>query len=74
MKKALVFIVGFVFLQSCTDNHGGTMDVYNDGISQRDSNGGLADTAYHNESATDTSKLEHRVDISRRDTFDSPSQ
>jgi hypothetical protein len=43
--------------------------VDNDGMKTVDSNGGLADTAYQNQSATDTSKGEDRVDISTRDTI-----
>lgn len=42
----------------------------NDGMKLGDTNGGLADTAYAGQSATDTSKLENRVDISTRDTFE----
>lgn len=69
MKKVFVVLAGFAFLYSCSNNDGQT-GVMNDGIQTIDSNGGLADTTYANEGATDTSKMEHRVDISKRDTFE----
>jgi len=68
--KILILLAGFVLVQSCGNNHGegGTV---NDGIKIVDSNGGLADTPYtHSNAATDTSKMENRVDLSKRDTFD----
>jgi hypothetical protein len=68
MKKVFIFLAGFAFLYSCSNNEGQT-GVMNDGIETVDSNGGLADTLYKNQGATDTSKMENRVDISKRDTF-----
>lgn len=70
MKKLFVILTGFIFLQSCSNNEGQT-GVQNDGMKLGDTNGGLADTARTtDQSATDTSKMENRVDISTRDTFD----
>ena len=68
--KLMIVATAFLFLQSCSNN-GGESGAVNDGIKAVDSNGGLADTAYNNStSVTDTSKLENRVDLSKRDTFD----
>ena len=68
MKKALILITGFFILQSCSNN-GGESGTVNDGIKAVDSNGGLADTPRTtNQSLTDTSKMEDRVDIEKRDT------
>jgi hypothetical protein len=72
MKKAFIILMSIGFLQACSNN-GGQTGVQNDGMKVGDTNGGLADTAYHNQSATDTSKMEHRVDLSKRDTFDKPA-
>lgn len=61
-------------LQACSNN-GGQTGVQNDGMKLGDTNGGAADTTQTtDQSATDTSKGEHRVDISKRDTFDKPAQ
>ena len=68
MKKVFVVMTGFVLLTACSNN-GGQTGVQNDGMKLGDTNGGLADTGYSNQSATDTSKGEHRVDISSRDTI-----
>ena len=69
MKKVLSILMSIAVLQACTNNQGES-GVQNDGINMVDSNGGLADTSYRtNQSATDTSKGEHRVDLSKRDTF-----
>lgn len=74
MKKILALMAGIVFLASCSNN-GGQTGVMNDGMSLGDTNGGLADTAFApGTHLTDTSKREHRVDLSKRDTFDVPSQ
>ena len=69
MKKAAVILAGVFFLAACSNN-GGQTGVQNDGMKLGDTNGGLADTMYRNQSATDTSKGEHRVDLSKRDTFE----
>lgn len=69
MKKLFVLLSGVVFLAACSNN-GGQTGVMNDGMRLGDSNGGLADTSYGNRAAsTDTSQREHRVDLSKRDTF-----
>jgi hypothetical protein len=69
MKKLLILAMSFGFLQACTNNNG-NRGVQNDGMKTADSNGGLADTTFRgDQSATDTAKGEHRVDISKRDTF-----
>ncbi|HEY1022176.1 MAG TPA: hypothetical protein VGE06_07670 [Flavisolibacter sp.] len=69
MRKVFLLLAGIAFLTACSNNDGQT-GVMNDGMKVGDTNGGLADTAYSNQSATDTSKLENRVDISTRDTFE----
>ena len=69
MKKVLILLISVGFLEACSNN-GGQTGVQNDGTKLGDTNGGLADTAFTtNQSATDTSKGEHRVDLSKRDTF-----
>jgi hypothetical protein len=68
MKKIFVVLAGLVMLTACSNN-GGQTGVQNDGMKLGDTNGGIADTQYSNQGATDTSKLEHRVDISTRDTI-----
>lgn len=74
MKRVLVLLISIGMLQACSNN-GGESGSQNDGIKIVDSNGGAADTAWKgDQSATDTSKLEHRVDLSKRDTFEKPSQ
>lgn len=71
MKKVFVLMAGFFFLLSCSNN-GGQTGVMQDGMRLGDTNGGLADTAFGpGAAATDTAKREHRVDLSKRDTFDS---
>jgi hypothetical protein len=70
MKKLLIVLGSILILQACSNN-GGQSGAVNDGISPVDSNGALADTPYTtNQSATDTSKMEDRVETSKRDTFD----
>ena len=74
MKKILAFAMSLALLQACSNNRGQT-GVQNDGMKIGDTNGGLADTARTtDQSATDTSKGEHRTDISARDTFEKKSQ
>ena len=74
MKKILIALIGVVVLEACTD-HNKPSGVHNDGIQVFDPNGGLADTAFRNESATDTLKMEHRVGTAKRDTFENqPNQ
>jgi hypothetical protein len=69
MKKVLILFMSVGILQACSNN-GGQTGVQNDGMKLGDTNGGLADTARTtDQSATDTLKGEHRVDISTRDTF-----
>jgi hypothetical protein len=68
MRKVFVLMAGFAFLYACSNNDGQT-GVMNDGMKLGDTNGGLADTAYSNQGATDSSQLENRVDLSKRDTF-----
>lgn len=70
MKKLLIVAFSLGILQSCSNN-GGESGAQNDGFNgAADSNGGLADTTHKkDQSATDTSKMEHRVDLSKRDTF-----
>jgi hypothetical protein len=70
MKKVFAILMSFVLLQACSNNNGQS-GVQDDGMKLGDTNGGLADTARTtDQSATDTSKGEHRVDLSKRDTFD----
>jgi len=69
MRKVFVLLAGFAFLTACSNNDGQT-GVMNDGMKTGDTNGGLADTTYNNQGATDTSQLENRVDLSKRDTFE----
>jgi hypothetical protein len=72
MKKGFIILSGLIFLVSCSNNDGQT-GVMNDGMSAGDTNGALADTAFGaGTHLTDTSKGEHRVDLSKRDTFDTP--
>ena len=71
MRKVLVLAIVVCMFEACngSSNQGG---VVNDGTRTLDSNGGLADTAYKvdaNLRKTDTSKMEDRVDLSKRDTF-----
>ena len=74
MKKIFVIAICFVLLQAC-GNSSTQSGVDNDGMKTLDSNGGLADTAFKgNQSTTDTSKGEHRVDISNRDTAKKTNQ
>jgi hypothetical protein len=74
MKKAFGFMTGVFLLTACSNNEGQT-GVQNDGMKLGDTNGGLADTMrIRDQSATDTSKGEHRVDISSRDTFETKNQ
>lgn len=74
MKKLLLILLSIGALQACTNSNTPPDHVpasENDGIKVLDSNGGLADSAYGpNTAATDTSKMEDRVDLSKRDTFD----
>ncbi len=63
-------MTGIVLLAACSNN-GGQTGVQDDGMKLGDTNGGLADTAQTtDQSAADTSKGEHRVDVATRDTFD----
>ena len=74
MKKFWILLISIGMLQACSNN-GGETGSQNDGIKTVDSNGGAADTAQTtDQSATDSSKGEHRVDLSKRDTFDKPKQ
>lgn len=74
MKKVFSLMTGVAFLVACSNNDGQT-GVQNDGMKLGDTNGGLADTARTtNQSPTDTSKMEHRVDISTRDTLQKTGQ
>jgi len=69
MKKAFMVLMSIAILQACSNN-GGQTGVQDDGMKIGDTNGGKADTAVTtDQSATDTAKGEHRVDISTRDTF-----
>jgi hypothetical protein len=69
MKKVLIALMSIALLQACSNNEGQT-GVQNDGMKLGDTNGGRADTMVTtDQSATDTSKGEHRVDRSTRDTF-----
>ena len=69
MKKIIGAALVIILLQAC-GNSSTQSGVDNDGMKTGDTNGGLADTAQTtNQSATDTSKDEDRVDISTRDTF-----
>jgi hypothetical protein len=70
MVRNLLVAAAFFLVQSCSNN-GGESGAVNDGIKPVDSNGGLADTPYNQlDPATDTSKMEDRVDLSKRDTLD----
>lgn len=70
MKQFLSFLASAMILIAC-GNSSEVPATQNDGIGTVDSNGGLADTTYMpgHTMPTDTSKGEHRVDISGRDTF-----
>lgn len=69
MKKVLIALMSIAMLQACSNNEGQT-GVQNDGMKLGDTNGPRADTLVTtDQSATDTAKGEHRVDISTRDTF-----
>jgi hypothetical protein len=69
MKKGIGLLM-IVFALTACGNQSGQTGVDNDGIKTIDSNGGLADTVNRtNNAATDSSKGEHRVDISNRDTL-----
>ena len=69
MKKVLIALMSIAMLHACSNNEGQT-GVQNDGMKLGDTNGGRADTLVTtDQSATDTTKGEHRVDISTRDTF-----
>ncbi|MDQ3278644.1 MAG: hypothetical protein M3Q06_09975 [Bacteroidota bacterium] len=72
MRKVFALLTGVAFFYACSNNDGQT-GVMNDGMKLGDTNGGLADTTYSGQSATDTSKMENRVDVSTRDTFDNKS-
>lgn len=67
MNKLLTMIAIAVALTACNSDQGG---VVNDGTRAIDTNGGLADTPYNYQPKTDTSKMENRVDLSKRDTLD----
>ncbi len=68
MKKVLAIMTGVILLAACSNN-GGQTGVQDDGMKLGDTNGGVADTAFTtDQSATDTSKMEDRVDLSKRDT------
>lgn len=69
MRKVLTLAILISALQACnsSSDQGGAV---NDGKKAIDTNGGLADTPYNYQPKTDTSKMEDRVDLSRRDTFD----
>lgn len=69
MKKLLTMIVIAGALAAC-NNSSDQGGVVNDGKNAIDTNGGLADTPYNYQPRTDTSKMENRVDLSKRDTFD----
>lgn len=70
MKKFLSAAFLLSMLTACGDSNE-IPATQNDGINTTDSNGALADTTYMapHTAPTDTSKGEHRVDISGRDTF-----
>jgi len=73
MKKIFVLVLSLALLQACSDSNNASPApaTENDGMKTGDTNGGLADTARTtDQSATDTSKGEHREDLSSRDTFD----
>ena len=70
MKKTLMIVLSLALLEACSNSNNQPAN-QNDGLSTLDSNGGLADTTYGAGAATtDTSKMEDRVDLSKRDTFD----
>ncbi|HUC80514.1 MAG TPA: hypothetical protein VMR70_06335 [Flavisolibacter sp.] len=74
MKKVFIVLMSIGMLQACSNN-GGESGAVNDGIKPIDSNGGRADSiSTGDQSATDSSKGEHRVDLSNRDTFNKPTQ
>lgn len=67
MRKVLIVAFACSVFVACTSDQGGAV---NDGIETVDPNGGLADTAnMNNGPAIDTSKMENRVDLSKRDTL-----
>lgn len=68
MKKIIAIALSVFILQACDND--GQPATQNDGMTLGDTNGGLADTAFGPQTPlTDTSKMENRVDLSQRDTF-----
>ena len=59
-------VVGFILVQSCSNN-GGESGVQDDGFKgASDSNGGLPNTEQPTNPQTDTARGEHRVDTEKR--------
>jgi hypothetical protein len=74
MRKVLALAIAACMFGACnpSNSNPGESGAVNDGTKAIDSNGGLADTPYRvnaNLRKTDTSKMEDRVDLSKRDTF-----
>lgn len=67
MKKAFKIVMRIAFLGACSNNNGQS-GVQNDSMKVGDTNGDTARIT--DQSATGTSKGEHREDLSKRDTFD----
>jgi hypothetical protein len=71
MKKVFIVLVGAIFFTACgnSSDQGGVVD---DGIGINDSDGALVDSTpgqtYN--PATDTSKMEDRVDVQQRENVD----
>jgi len=67
MKKIVIILAGFVFLQACNSNPGesGTVD---DGIKAVDENGALSDTTKNFNPSVDTALGDDRVDTEMRDS------
>ena len=67
MKKILMVLAGFIFLQACNSNPGesGTVD---DGIKAVDQNGALSDTTKNFDPSVDTALGDDRVDTEMRDS------
>jgi len=67
MKKTMLALAGFIFLQACNSNPGesGTVD---DGIKAVDENGALSDTTKNFDPSVDTALGDDRVDTEVRDT------
>ena len=67
MKKLLVIVCTvFVFACNPSNKNPGESGAQNDGMGPADQNGALQDTGYEYTPQTDSTKMEHRTDVSDR--------